>query len=768
MAGTQGIDGKSRVLFYLGSFETNKATLSGTSIFGKLTDDRCDYYIDKNGKAWMRTGTEVSATGSSDGNSGDSNWKESETVGFLQAGAIHADMINANTFVGSDVIATAVNATEINADNIKSGTISSNVGKSYFNLDTGDFVLGGDDNGGGALSYINGKLHIGGSQTGTDNDIAELLNQIGVLNDKINNIGGKNLLKQTAFHHKYIATDLAGFTKIYNLEAGKTYIATWGKFENNADGATNEFFNDVCLGIGNGNGFINTEQVVKFGEPFYVNENGKILSIIWCDYGYAKHMIGVDDLTGAETKTEFTQYLNQVMLQEGEVATNFQPSVSEEMSEAITPISTEIDSYKYLKSALENDTDIAGGLVASSQIQLRDWTGEYLDDGTTKEYKVIAGISGIKDDNVLLWGGGTYSEAVNAAKDDNDFHKQPDKGDTQITTLIKKDGQGKIGIFKISDTQAIVKTNQGEILIDAADYDGGIFIRNNNGENKISIKNGVLGSDIIPQENSGSGSKLFNFSNVLCSGSSGTCSTQKTADLWTDMLDTYSGGTNTVTVSFENVSFRQMLRYFGTTPTRNTTVKIILYAKSGSSSSQVSTKTLTLQNVTSGSNYVSELTYQNFSLSYTTTRSYTFELGVELNGVDHYACLGDFMMEGNVKWSWSWKPTVVPHTVIGTDGFATIYDSSKYFMIQNTSNGQQIYAKGLKKTKGTSGSGELYVSNTSNEGLLKTLKDAFEKISSVLNIAKYEGSNAATQEAATTAITNVINELDKISIIANS
>jgi hypothetical protein len=90
-------------------------------------------------------------------------------------------------------------------------------------------------------------------------------------------------------------------------------------------------------------------------------------------------------------------------------------------------------------------------------------------------------------------------------------------------------------------------------------------------------------------------------------------------------------------------------------------------------------------------------------------------------------------------------------------------------MVKNTEkDSQKIFAKGLNSTKGTAGSGELYVSNTSNEGLLKTLKDAFEKISAVLNIARYEGNNATTQQEATDAITEVIKQLDNISIIANS
>lgn len=117
LAGTQGVAGKSRVLFYLGSFYDG--TLSGTSVQGTLDDERCDYYIDKNNKAWMRTGTAKTATGSSSGNTNDPNWKESTKVGFLQAGAIHADMINTNSITANSALVTTLFAQDITAENLK-------------------------------------------------------------------------------------------------------------------------------------------------------------------------------------------------------------------------------------------------------------------------------------------------------------------------------------------------------------------------------------------------------------------------------------------------------------------------------------------------------------------------------------------------------------------------------------------------------------------------------------------------------------------------
>ena len=117
LAGTQGVDGKSRVLFYLGSFEDG--TLTGTTVNGILDDERCDYYIDMYGNAWMRSGSANSASGSAAGNSSNQNWKASTKVGFLNAGAIHADMINTNTITANSAIVSTLFSQEIVSNKLK-------------------------------------------------------------------------------------------------------------------------------------------------------------------------------------------------------------------------------------------------------------------------------------------------------------------------------------------------------------------------------------------------------------------------------------------------------------------------------------------------------------------------------------------------------------------------------------------------------------------------------------------------------------------------
>lgn len=130
LAGTQGIEGKSRVLFYLGSYEREKATLS-KSIPTVFNDIRCDYYIDSNGNAWMRKGKTTDGTeiinavetvpdGS---NLPNDNWEASTKVGFLQAGAITAEMINASSLTSNSALIDEIKAIEISADRITSGEL---------------------------------------------------------------------------------------------------------------------------------------------------------------------------------------------------------------------------------------------------------------------------------------------------------------------------------------------------------------------------------------------------------------------------------------------------------------------------------------------------------------------------------------------------------------------------------------------------------------------------------------------------------------------
>lgn len=263
------------------------------------------------------------------------------------------------------------------------------------------------------------------------------------LNEAIGVIGGRNLLESTSFHQDYKIDDTVHFTKLINLEAGKKYIATYGKFENNAGEATNVVFNGVCLAISEIGGYLEAiESVIKFGESFEVNNDGRGLYIAWAHYDYINDSKGTSPKV--DTRTAFTQYLDQVMLQEGEIATEFQEPISQ---------------FNYLTKVLKDgSTDIVGGLVMTNVLGLKDI--QVNPNGTTTE-KVTAGMSGLNDDNVLMWGGGNYNDAAHAAQ--NEYKKINGE---DITTLLKKDGTGKIGVAKFGIDDFTVDTEEGKVVID--------------------------------------------------------------------------------------------------------------------------------------------------------------------------------------------------------------------------------------------------------------------------------------------------------------
>lgn len=147
---------------------------------------------------------------------------------------------------------------------------------------------------------------------------------------------------------------------------------------------------------------------------------------------------------------------------------------------------TKAEALDYLKAAIANgSTEVAGGLLMTNVLMLRDLAN-----------KVTAGLSGLTkykpsgssttlEDLVLLWGGATYDEAFYAARNAGYLKKA---GGDPITTLLKKDGTGKIGIFKISDTQAVIDVpNQGKVIIDASTANGGIFIKDSGGIDRVVI-----------------------------------------------------------------------------------------------------------------------------------------------------------------------------------------------------------------------------------------------------------------------------------------
>ncbi len=350
-------------------------------------------------------------------------------------------------------------------DNLVAGRISSIAKNSWFDLTKGEFVLGDNGDGTAALKYINGVLTIGGIP---DSDrINELIEKI--------EIGGENLFRGRNWadwgsYESYKGESwIDNKLRSDNLQVGD-YVLT-GKAYSTSGGVMAALYDEEG----------NMLKIIVSSLTSHLDENSTQDNIITTNVGvdlFRKFTVetpcylAIVPFRQTNVGAYYKMYLTNVMLQRGNKATSYQPYV------------------EHITSALKGATDIAGGLVMTNVLMLRN-----------EKNVVTAGMSGSqgsKDnpENVLLWGGSTYKEAVNAAKADNDFHVGKNKTGRQITSLIKKDGTGKIGCFHIiNDNTIAVKSSDGssEIFISAGEnaQDTNIVIKQND-EVKVVVSGDVI------------------------------------------------------------------------------------------------------------------------------------------------------------------------------------------------------------------------------------------------------------------------------------
>ncbi len=107
---------------------------------------------------------------------------------------------------------------------------------------------------------------------------------------------------------------------------------------------------------------------------------------------------------------------------------------------------TKADALEYLKVALKGSTEIAGGLLMTTLLMLKNENGN-----------VTAGMSGLtgtatNPEKVLLWGGGTYNEALQAIQ-----------GLASLPVLLTKAGTGSnIGCLKVMDDNKTIMVTGAE------------------------------------------------------------------------------------------------------------------------------------------------------------------------------------------------------------------------------------------------------------------------------------------------------------------
>lgn len=339
-------------------------------------------------------------------------------------------------------------------DNLVCGKISTLAGQSYFDLTHGNFVLSDGTN--TALSYINGILTISGV---TDN-IDKVLSQLEGLQDMV--IGGENLYSGNDREMLIYGEDANGdeaesfrFNYFYTLETNTTAVVTAELENDEALSGVNNLYvvaipygtsgltesNDVLWRDGQGNynvvlTYLSSMKIYDIGTPIKSGSTKQLL------YFFAKD--SKNDL-GSLYPDDGMVYARKIMVQKGTKATAYQPYTGHAVQV----------SKSFVETAVQNgSTQIAGGLTMTNLLLLKD-----------ENKKISAGMSGLSD-NVTMWGGGSYEDAVKQA---NGLVAELSK---LLPVLITKQGVGSnIGCFKVLNEHAVEVngSNGDKIVIDSND-----------------------------------------------------------------------------------------------------------------------------------------------------------------------------------------------------------------------------------------------------------------------------------------------------------
>lgn len=278
----------------------------------------------------------------------------------------------------------------------------------YKSVTYGDTYVG-DKDGSTYMKYdqeegveVAGKIKLKSGSTGAS--------QLEDLPDEIYNavkIGGENLLLNTGFLGDFESlelesgTPLKEDTKMYNSSLDKwSGTATLNQDENAVSGvsATIGRLSQGLILIPNENYVISYKAK---GTSLQIVVGGSTISQqLTNDYKKYSHVFTNSNTTSVTFSGDAT--ICDIKLERGTIPTDWCPSVLDP-----DVVKDEFKKFWYLQDAMKGSTEVIGGLVLTSMIQLGKWTDDVME-------KVNAGISGIYNDDtdVAFWAGGTFEQAI--------------------------------------------------------------------------------------------------------------------------------------------------------------------------------------------------------------------------------------------------------------------------------------------------------------------------------------------------------------------
>ena len=220
-------------------------------------------------------------------------------------------------------------------------------------------------------------------------------------------VGAENLLLNTGFTGNYDPKVLSASTPLNK----RTYMYS-NRLENWSGAGTVNEDESSESGYSCSIGSISQSVSLIEGERYVVSYKAKGSSVTvsigsntWTDSlssSYSVYSHKFEYSSGSVFAMAGSADVCEIKLERGTIPTDWCPSRKD-----TNEVADMFKQYWYLKDAMNGSTDVIGGLVLTSMIQLGKWTDGILE-------RVNAGVSGIYNDDldVAFWAGGTYPQAI--------------------------------------------------------------------------------------------------------------------------------------------------------------------------------------------------------------------------------------------------------------------------------------------------------------------------------------------------------------------
>ena len=285
--------------------------------------------------------------------------------------------------------------TEVLPGQITTDVIRSADGNTFFDLVNG---------------VISGKIHFEAGSTGVEN--------LGI------NVGGQNLLRNSAFTGDYLSEELTDETvleaasQMYSAPLdhwdGTANVSVVEEAESASGYAARMPYNGILVQPLYQKTIAEENYVLSFrakGEATVTAIIGGVTSTIEIDSAdaYKRYVVSFVAAEGTHQfvlRTNAEILLCEPQLERGTVATAWGYSWLDNNSDRAY-----WQSMKYLQSAMAGSTTVAGGLVLTNLIQLGS-------QSNNSEFVEKAGVSGLytDDDSLAFWAGGTMAQAIELVK----------------------------------------------------------------------------------------------------------------------------------------------------------------------------------------------------------------------------------------------------------------------------------------------------------------------------------------------------------------